>query len=205
MQAEESGFKMCSCMYECPTCDKCCARTAAVKCCNTVAVRAVVRSKQRIHCKYWSNSDRTDPSSRQYTAFWYPQTYYISKMEEFPEQWKECIAGLSPYKKGDKTDRSNYRRLSLLSTAYKTSSNILLSMLTPYIDEIFGDHQFGFRRNKSTTKVSCPAARHGGVFFGVGGRYSSSFLTSALDGGEWSASRPGRALPPGKRPPVPIP
>jgi hypothetical protein len=28
--------------------------------------------------------------------------------------------------------------------------------------------------------------------------------TSALDGGEWSASRPGRALAPGKRPPVPI-
>jgi hypothetical protein len=36
-------------------------------------------------------------------------------------------------------------------------------------------------------------------------RYSSySFPTSALDGGEWSASRPGRALPPGKGPPVPI-
>jgi hypothetical protein len=36
-------------------------------------------------------------------------------------------------------------------------------------------------------------------------RYSSySFSTSALDGGEWSASRPGRALPPGKGPPVPI-
>jgi hypothetical protein len=33
-------------------------------------------------------------------------------------------------------------------------------------------------------------------------RYSSySFLTSILDGGEWSASRPGRALPPGKEPP----
>jgi hypothetical protein len=36
-------------------------------------------------------------------------------------------------------------------------------------------------------------------------RYSSySFSTSALDGGEWSASRPGRALAPGKVPPVPI-
>jgi hypothetical protein len=36
-------------------------------------------------------------------------------------------------------------------------------------------------------------------------RYSSySFTTSALDGVEWSASRPGRALPPGKGPPVPI-
>jgi hypothetical protein len=35
-------------------------------------------------------------------------------------------------------------------------------------------------------------------------RYSSySFLSLALEGGEWSASRPGRALPPGKEPPVP--
>jgi hypothetical protein len=36
-------------------------------------------------------------------------------------------------------------------------------------------------------------------------KYSShSFTTSALDGGEWSVSRPGRALPPGKEPPVPL-
>jgi hypothetical protein len=33
---------------------------------------------------------------------------------------------------------------------------------------------------------------------------SYSFLTSALEGSERSASRPGRALPPGKEPPVPI-
>jgi hypothetical protein len=50
---------------------------------------------------------------------------------------------------------------------------------------------------------SRPATRHGGAW---GERmYSSySFTTSALDGDEWSASRPGRALPPGKGPPVPI-
>jgi hypothetical protein len=36
-------------------------------------------------------------------------------------------------------------------------------------------------------------------------RYSSySFSTSALDEGEWSASRPGLDLVPGKGPPVPI-
>jgi hypothetical protein len=36
-------------------------------------------------------------------------------------------------------------------------------------------------------------------------KYSSySFTTSALDGDEWLASRPGRALPPGKGPPVSI-
>jgi hypothetical protein len=35
--------------------------------------------------------------------------------------------------------------------------------------------------------------------------YSSySFMTSALDGCEWSESFPGRALPPGKGPPVSI-
>jgi hypothetical protein len=39
----------------------------------------------------------------------------------------------------------------------------------------------------------------------LGDRRCSSyfFLTSALEGGEWSASRLGRALPPGKEPPVP--
>jgi hypothetical protein len=36
-------------------------------------------------------------------------------------------------------------------------------------------------------------------------RYSSySFSTTALDGGEWSASCPGHVLPQGKGPPVPI-
>jgi hypothetical protein len=36
------------------------------------------------------------------------------------------------------------------------------------------------------------------------GEYSSySFMTSALDWAEWSASRPGRALHPGIGPPVP--
>jgi hypothetical protein len=43
------------------------------------------------------------------------------------------------------------------------------------------------------------------AYGGRGGIYSFYlYLTSALDGGEWSASRPGRALPPGKGRPVPI-
>jgi hypothetical protein len=45
--------------------------------------------------------------------------------------------------------------------------------------------------------------RHEGAL-GEGTYSSYSFTTSALDGGEWSASRPGHALPPGKGPPVPI-
>ena len=42
------------------------------------------------------------------------------------------------YKKGDKTDCSNYTGVSLLPTTYRILSNILLSRLTPYAEEITG-------------------------------------------------------------------
>ena len=67
-----------------------------------------------------------------------------------PEEWKESIIVLI-YKKGDKTDCGNYKGISLLPTTYRILSNILLSRLTPYAEEINGDHQCGFRRNRSTT------------------------------------------------------
>ena len=70
--------------------------------------------------------------------------------KELPEEWKESIV-VAIYKKGDKTDCINYRVISLLPTTYKIVSNILLSRLTPYSEEIIGDHQCGFRRNRSTT------------------------------------------------------
>jgi hypothetical protein len=38
-----------------------------------------------------------------------------------------------------------------LSTAYKILSNILLSRLTPYEEEIIGDHKWGFGANSSTS------------------------------------------------------
>jgi sorting nexin-29 len=70
--------------------------------------------------------------------------------EEFSDQWKESV--IVPFhEKGDKTDCTNYHRMSLLSTSYKMLSNIILPMLSPYIDEIIGDHQCGFRHSRSTT------------------------------------------------------
>jgi hypothetical protein len=74
----------------------------------------------------------------------------IWNKEEMPHQWKQSIV-VPVHKKGDKTDCSNYRGISLLSTSYKMLSNILLSRLIPYADEIIGDYQCGFRRNRSTT------------------------------------------------------
>jgi hypothetical protein len=62
----------------------------------------------------------------------------IWNKEELPE-WKESII-VPIYKKGDKTECSNYRCISLLPTTYKILSNILLSRLIPYEEEITGDH-----------------------------------------------------------------
>jgi hypothetical protein len=73
----------------------------------------------------------------------------IWNKEELPHQWKESIVPI--HKKGDKTDCSNYRGISLLSTSYNILSYIILSRLIPYSDEIIEDHQCGFRRNMSTT------------------------------------------------------
>jgi hypothetical protein len=70
--------------------------------------------------------------------------------EELPDQRKESVV-VPVHKKDDKTDCGNCRGISLLSTSYKILSNIILARLTPYADEIIGDHQCGFQRNRSVT------------------------------------------------------
>jgi hypothetical protein len=64
----------------------------------------------------------------------------IWNKQELPDQWEESII-LPVHKKGDKSDCNNYRGITLLSISYKILSNILLSRLSPYIEEIIGDHQ----------------------------------------------------------------
>ena len=72
-----------------------------------------------------------------------------------PEEWKESII-VPSHKKGDKTDCNNYRGMSLWPTTYKIFSNILLSRLIPYAEEVIVDHQCRFRRSRSTTdRIFC--------------------------------------------------
>lgn len=66
-----------------------------------------------------------------------------------PRSWKEAII-IPLHKKGEKTDCANYRGISLLNTAYKVFSKVLLSRLTPYVEECLGQYQCGFRKGKST-------------------------------------------------------
>jgi len=74
----------------------------------------------------------------------------IWNKEKLPEEWKESII-VPIYKKGDTTDCTNYRGISLLPSMYKILSSILLSMLIPYAEEIIGDHQCGFLCSRSAT------------------------------------------------------
>jgi hypothetical protein len=69
----------------------------------------------------------------------------IWNKEELPEEWKESII-VHIYEKSDKTVCSNH-----MPTTYIILSNILLSRLAPNAEEIIGDHQCEFRRNRSTT------------------------------------------------------
>jgi hypothetical protein len=74
----------------------------------------------------------------------------VCNKEELPDRWKESII-VPIYKKSGKTGCSNYHGISLLSTLYIILSNILVSSLCSYMDEIIGDNQCGLRRNRSTT------------------------------------------------------
>ena len=74
----------------------------------------------------------------------------IWNKEELRVEWKELII-VTIFNKGDKTECSSYRGISLLSSTYTILSNILVSRLTPHAEEIIGDHQCGFWHNRSIT------------------------------------------------------
>jgi len=70
--------------------------------------------------------------------------------EQLPQQWKENII-VYIFKTGGRTDCNNYRGISLLPTAYKILSNILVSRLISYAGKVTWDHQCEFGRDRSTT------------------------------------------------------
>jgi hypothetical protein len=74
--------------------------------------------------------------------------------EELPEQWKE--SNIVPnYEKCDKTDCSNYRGISILSTTYKIISNILLSRLTPNVEQLLGIMSVNFNTTSQLLILDC--------------------------------------------------
>jgi hypothetical protein len=84
---------------------------------------------------------------------------FIWNKEELPEEWKKLVV-VPIYKKGNKTDCSNYRGISLLPTTYKILTNILLSKLTEYAEDIIGDRQYGFQRKGQLLIIYCAFVKY---------------------------------------------
>jgi hypothetical protein len=71
--------------------------------------------------------------------------------ETIPEEWNLSII-FPIHKKGDVTICTNYRGISFLCITYKKISNILFQRLSPYVENIIGDYQCGFRQGISTSE-----------------------------------------------------
>ena len=74
------------------------------------------------------------------------QIYYE---KECPEDWGKAII-VPLHKKGDRTECSNYRAISLLSVPGKVYTKILQQRLKRYVEEVVGEEQAGFRRGRGT-------------------------------------------------------
>jgi len=67
-----------------------------------------------------------------------------------PTEWNISI--ICPiHKKGDIMECSSYRGVSLLNTPYKILSNILFARISPFAENIIGNYQCVFRKNRSKT------------------------------------------------------
>ena len=77
---------------------------------------------------------------------------YGGKKTEVPSDFKNALI-VTIFKKGDKSICGNYRGISLLSTAGKVLSVILLKRLIPVAEEILPETQHGFRLNRGTVDM----------------------------------------------------
>ena len=70
----------------------------------------------------------------------------------FPSSWK-CAKVTSLFKQGDRTDKDNYRPISILPTVSKVIERAVHSQLYDYLslNNLLAVNQFGFRRGRSTS------------------------------------------------------
>ncbi|XP_055855997.1 uncharacterized protein LOC129919171 [Episyrphus balteatus] len=84
----------------------------------------LVRSMHQLICRIWSE-------------------------ESMPTEWNLSIV-CPILKKGDPLTCANYRGISLLNISYKILSAVLCERLKPFVNNLIGPYQCGFRPGKST-------------------------------------------------------
>ena len=74
----------------------------------------------------------------------------IWRQEEIPDEWRKGLLVKLP-KKGDNTYCKNWRGITLLVTASKVLSKIILDRMKAALDSLLRDEQAGFRQQRSCT------------------------------------------------------
>ena len=67
----------------------------------------------------------------------------------FPRAWKKALV-IPVFKRGDKSNPTNYRPISLLSAVGKVAERVLFNAVYPFISAQLSDCQSGFRKKDST-------------------------------------------------------
>ena len=68
----------------------------------------------------------------------------------FPKAWKMALV-IPAFKRGDKSNPSNYRPISLLSTVGKVAERIVFDITYAFVSPHLSDHQSGFRKKDGTS------------------------------------------------------
>jgi len=120
---------------------------------STQEITSIIKSiKTKNSSGYDEISTKLLKISANYTCS--PLTYICNKSVStgiIPERLKYSI--IKPlYKKGDKTDPSNYRPISMLTSFSKVLEKALYNRLIEYLNynNILNSQQFGFRKNLAT-------------------------------------------------------
>ena len=68
----------------------------------------------------------------------------------FPSAWKRALV-IPAFKRGDKSNPTNYRPISLLSSVAKVAERIVFDIVYPFISPQLSDRQSGFRKKDGTS------------------------------------------------------
>ena len=68
----------------------------------------------------------------------------------FPAQWKEALV-IPVFKRGDRSQLTNYRPIALLSTVGKVCERVVFNALYNFISPYLSDQQSGFRKKDNTS------------------------------------------------------
>ena len=94
---------------------------------------------------------------------------------EYPASLK--YADITPiFKKDDKTDKTNYRPISILPNLSKISERFMQNQMYPYLNQIFSKYQRGFRKGYNTQHCLMAMIEKWRKFLDIGG-HAGALLT----------------------------